>query len=551
MKVHAKLVERVCGLSMLIAVVLPGQPLAEVRLERATYIGGSDFDRAQGCAIDTNGFIYIAGNTKSANLPRSTGAAFAGDQDAFVAKFSPDLGQLLALRYLGGVNNDRGYGIAVDDSGDIYLSGITESPDFPTTSNAFDRTLGGVTDVFLAKFSPDLMTLRFSTLLGSDDGQNTDWTRGGIKLDGQNNIYMTGRTGSTNFPVTNNAYQDVYAGGQIDAFVTKLSADGSGVIWSTFAGGSGEENFYGNLVVHTDGSVFAAGISNSTNFPVTPNAYDMMLDGNGYQWWDGEGGVTRFTADGSDLVYSTYLWATVAGNDALAVDPGGRAHLVANVTQARAGDVPVSNGAAQPLYGGGMFDATLAILAADGSSVQRATFLGGAGDEEGSGIALDSAGNIYTGGNTTSTNFPVSGSNVVQARNASGVDAYFAVHDPQLGLLYSTYLGGPGTDRIRCVARGPNNQVVLSGDTDGVFPVGGGGYDVSYNGGRDGFIAIFSDVLSVDTGGGVVVGGGGGGGGGGCVLRADRGAVTQAGAWCLLLLFLAGLAGRGVLRRRR
>jgi len=309
----ARFTERVFWLPMAAAIILPGQLVAQVQLEQATYIGGSDFDRAQGCAIDNNGFVYVTGNTRSTNLPVTPGViqpVAAGENDAFLAKFSPDLTQLVALTYFGGVGKDRGYGVNVDAAGDVYLSGITQGPTFPTSPGAFDTTRDGNSDVFLAKFSPDLKTLRFSTLLGgsSPSTLDPDWTRGGIQLDSQGNIYLPGGTSGPDFPTTPGAFATGYAGGQHDAFLTKFKSDGSDLLWSTYVGGTtGEESLYGNLILHSDGSVFSAGKTNSTDFPVTPGAYDSSLDNSGYPWFDGEGVVARFKADGSDLLYSTYL----------------------------------------------------------------------------------------------------------------------------------------------------------------------------------------------------------------------------------------------------
>jgi len=501
MNTLARVANRVCWMSMSAVFFLPGQVAAQVQLEQATYIGGAGYDRAQGCAIDHDGFIYVAGNTRSRDLPTTPGAvqpASGGDQDAFVAKFSPDLKQLVALTYWGSSGEDRGYGVNVDADGNIYLSGITKSEAFPTSPGAFDRSRDGFTDVFLTKFSPDLKTIHFSTLLGGSSASNldSDWTRGGIQLDSQNNIYITGRTAGPDFPVTTGAFATAYAGGQHDAYITKIKYDGSDLLWSTLVGGAtGDESYYGNLVLHSDGSVYAAGYSNSTDFPVTPGAFDLTLGRGGYDVYNGEGIVTHFSADGSSLIYSTYLWSAVSANDGIAVDADGRVHVINNVHVSQAGSVPVSGGVAHADYGGGRRDMSVAILSADGARVERASFLGGRGNEEASGIALDKSGDIIVGGNTTSTDFPVtSGSDVVQPSSGGGGDAFLSIMDQQLTLQYSTYLGGPGVDRIRCIDYGINNKIVASGDTDGGFPGVAGGYDASHNGNRDGFIAIFSEV---------------------------------------------------------
>lgn len=485
--------------ALLIAATAPSAGRAEVALQALTYFGGRAFDRAQGCAVDPDGFVYIAGNTRSDDLPVSQdafGGDFGGDQDAFVAKLAPDLSRVLAASYLGGSGEDRGYGVAVDGAGHVIVTGITKSTDFPTTGGA---THQGDADVFVAKLDPDLSALDFSTLIG---GRALDWTRGSIEQDDAGVIYISGHTDSPDFPAT---FQEGPGGG-LDGYVLALAADGSRLLWSTRVGGSQDERFYGNLARAPDGTLVAAGMSRSDDFPTTEGAFRKTLSSasDTFPSFTGDGVAVRLTSDGSSLLYATYLWGAVAPNDGLDLVAGARALVYTEVRAAHADRVPVSSGAHQKTYGSGVTDAVAARLSADGSTVEGATFLGGSGEEEGSGTDVDPLGNLLLSGNTQSSDFPVT-PGAVQTRHGGQADAYVSVLAPDLSLLYSTYLGGSGVDRGRCLVRRGDGAFVVTGDTDGGMPVTPGVLDGTQNGDRDGFVAIFAPEPPAELLGGVAL----------------------------------------------
>ncbi len=302
----------------------------------STYLGGSSMDQSHAIAVDGSGKVYVTGYTASLDFPTASPlqSARAGGSDAFIAKFDPSLVGARSLVYstfLGGSTNrysgvEMGAGIAADSLGNAYVTGQTDSVDFPTTLGAFQTANGGVVDTFVTKINAAGSALLYSTFLG---GASSD--RGyGIALDASGNAYVTGQTGSTNYP-TLNALQSAPRG-SIDAFVTKLSADGSALVYSTYLGGSGIENglvgyFYphlGGIAVDAFGHAFVTGVTYSTDFP-TVSAIQTTYGG----------GVDAFVAEltpsGTSFVYSSYL----GGNSeelalGIAVDGAGNAYVTGN-----------------------------------------------------------------------------------------------------------------------------------------------------------------------------------------------------------------------------
>ena len=192
-------------------------------LDYATFIGGSNDDNIGNVAFDEQGNIYVAGSTASSDFPTTENAysrTLHGGQDGFIMKFSPELNQLTYSTFLGGSNNDSAQ-VQTHSSGYLFISGSTESPDFPVTDNAYDNTFNGNSDLFITIFDPNTNTLIYSTLLGGNGYEG-----GTIHVD-ESAIYLAGNTNSRNFPVTANAYDTTYNGGNQsfggDVFVTKFS----------------------------------------------------------------------------------------------------------------------------------------------------------------------------------------------------------------------------------------------------------------------------------------------------------------------------------------
>jgi hypothetical protein len=395
----------------------------------STYLGGSYEDRAFGIAVDSSGCPIVTGWTYSSNFPVRNAAQplFGGQRDAFVTKLTAAGTGLVFSTFLGGAGEDGGNGVAVDPSGNIYVVGDTSSVNFPAL-NAYQRSNQGQQNAFVAKLGPT-GTLLFSTYLGgSADDHGT-----AIALDASEDIYLTGGTTSTNFPVVS-AFQSRNAGGQ-DAFVAKFNSTGSTLLYSTYLGGSGGRIGYpelGNAIaVDAAGEACVAGTTSSTNFPVA-NAFQPSMNGTSIDAF-----VAKLSASGASLVYSTYLGGSGPNSGtALALDSSGNAY-VAGYTAST--DFPVSS--AIQAANAGLYNAFAVILSPTGSSLLFGTYLGGEESDAAYAIAVDALGDIYIAGQTLSYAFPTV--NALEARNLGGYSGFIAKMQPYSKAVMST--PAPGT----------------------------------------------------------------------------------------------------------
>jgi Bacterial Ig-like domain (group 3)/Beta-propeller repeat len=370
----------------------------------STYLGGSYSGGCFAIAVDNSGNAYVTGAT-AYNFPTTSGAfqtGFGGggsapDTDAFVTKLNASGTALVYSTYLGANANDDGYGIAVDGSGNAYITGGTSSSNFPTTSGAFQTIFGGSgqnnIDSFVTKLNAGGSDLIYSTYLG---GSSADYSNG-IALDGSGNAYVTGFTASTDFPTTSGAFQTVSGG--YDAFVTKLNADGTALVYSTYLGGIGFYNRGYGIALDSSGNAYVTGGTSTTTFPTTSGAFQTVIGGSGQS----DAFVTKLNASGTALIYSTYL----GGNNGdvgygIAVDGSGNAY-VTGITNST--NFPTTSGAFQTIFGG-TADAFVTKLNATGSALAYSTYLGGNANDYGNGIAVDASGNAYVTGYTLSNNFP-------------------------------------------------------------------------------------------------------------------------------------------------
>lgn len=461
----------------------------------STYLGGTNYDYAQGIAVDAGGAAYVTGYTSSTDFPITSGA-FDGSNsagyDAFVTKFNADGGSLAYSSFLGGNNTDLGYGIAVDASGAAYVTGYTYSADFPTTSGAFDTTWAtNNVDVFVSKVSPSGSSLVYSTYLGG----NSDEIGFGIAVDAGGAAYVTGRTRSSDFPTTGGAFDTSNTGSYYDAFVTKLSADGSSLAYSTYLGGSSFEEGWA-IAVDVAGAAYVGGRTDSSNFPTTAGAFDTSLASSGDAF------LVKLNPAGSELDYGTYLGGTqyedVRG---IAVDASGRAHVTGRTYS---GDFPTTAGAFDETWND-QGDVFVARLSATGSALDFGTFLGGhmpGGNDLSLDVAVDAAGQAHIMGVTTSIDFPTTPGVVDPAlSNANGNYDLFVTKLSTDGsaLVYSTYLGGSDYEYgggIDLDAAGAAHVTGYTLSTD--FPTTSGAFDTSKSGGYDSFVTkISSDGSSL------------------------------------------------------
>ncbi len=377
-----------------------------------TYLGGSADDRAYGIAVDSSGSAYVTGSTTSQNFPvrNALQASLNGAKNAFVFKLSPAGNSLVFSTYVGGNASDTGYGIALDGSQNMYVVGDTTSVTFPTSGGLQKSNHGGM-DTFLFKLSADGSKLVYSTFLGG----TSDDHGAAVAVDASGSAYITGSTYSPDFPVAA-ASQSKIGGGQ-DAFVARVSADGSSLLFSTFLGGSGGSVGYPEsaqgIALDAQGSAYIAGVTSSSDFPLL-NPLQTSRVGSSPDAF-----VAKLTASGS-LSYSTYLGGSgVDMANAIAVDGSGSAYVVG---QTFSSDLPTVN--AYQASSGGDYDAFFAKLSPTGGSLASLSYLGGSGSDTATAVALDPSGNIYIAGWTLSANFPVL--NAYQTINSGNYGAFVA-----------------------------------------------------------------------------------------------------------------------------
>jgi hypothetical protein len=388
----------------------------------STYLGGSGADGVAGMAVNSGGAVFITGTTYSSNFPVSPTTTpsnpsspqafqttYAGNGDAFVAVLPSSGSQLTYASYLGGSGADFGQGITFDSAGNAYVTGSTQSPDFPipTGTTPFQSSVAGSSDVFVAKVSFSGTQLLNSTYLG---GAQAD-TSQGIQVDSSGNIYVTGYTFSTNFP-TLNPIQPANAG-KADAFVTELNSSLSSLTFSTYLGGSERDRAFG-IALDSSANIYITGDTQSTDFPTSkPPVFQSQYNGNGDAF------VTEITAitSGSTpaITYSTYLGGT--GTDqanGIVVDSKGNAGVVGFTNSS---NFPL-NDAMQQILGlnGGSgcgtslcSDVFVTDVKPGGVQTVYSTLLGGGGADFGQAIAVDGAGDLYVAGSTSSDNFPALG----------------------------------------------------------------------------------------------------------------------------------------------
>jgi hypothetical protein len=402
----------------------------------STYLGGGGTDGIRGIAVDSSGNAYVAGFTGSLDFPgvgaNSFQGSFAGGTcaflpctDAFFAKLNTEGSGILYSTYLGGSNIDIAHDVAVDSSGNAYLTGYTASADFPATRGApgGGTCAGGPTpspcvDAFVGKFNPSLSgaaSLVYLTYLGG----NGDDVGFAIRVD-SGNAYVAGTTfandtGSATFPVTTGAFQNSFGGGVADGFLAVLDSNGDlPPVYATFLGGSMEDDILDLALYKASGMTFAfvTGSTLSDDFPASTGTYQRFCNLGGGQPHDcADAFLAKFNpsaAGAASRVFSSFLGG--GGDDesnAISVDSTGSA-VVAGTTGSA--DFPTL-AAVQSSYGGGARDVFVTKFNSDGSALIYSTYLGGTritGDiEEAFALATDSADAVVVAGRTSDSGFPV------------------------------------------------------------------------------------------------------------------------------------------------
>jgi hypothetical protein len=359
----------------------------------STHLGGSLDDIGHSITVDSTGAVYVTGVTASTNFPLAAPIQWAsgGLLDGFVTKLNAAGSAIVYSTYLGGSDHDAANDITVDSSGAAFVTGFTGSPvDFPLVSPLQGTFGGGTYDAFLTEINPTGTAIVYSTYLGG----NGDDYGNAIATDSSGAVYLFGETQSTDFPLA--VPIQWYAGGLVDAFVTKINAAGSALVYSTYLGGNDWEQARG-IAVDSSGAAYVTGYTASRNFPLK-SPLQGTHGGNMYDAF-----ITKIDAAGTSLAYSTYLGGS--GDDfgeGIAVDKTGAAYVAGS---SRAADFPLVN-PVQGTFGGGE-DSFVSKIDPAGTALVYSTYLGGASSDYSTSIAVDSTGAAYLTGVTYSSDYPL------------------------------------------------------------------------------------------------------------------------------------------------
>ena len=495
----------------------------------STYLGGEGDDSGQAIAVDSAGNAVIAGSTLSLQFPTTSGAFTPGPLSsnangvAFVTKIDPTGANELYSSYVGGSGGDFAFAVAFDASGNIYVTGETDSTDFPTTPNALkpgpnSGNTNGTS--FVLKINPTLTgpaSLLFSSYLGGTQSTITELGNG-IATDANGLVYVVGLTASqpglllANFPVTATAFQASPGAGIANgtAFLTKLDTTQSGsasLIYSTYLGGNGANASgpgFGDsaFAVAEDaaGKTYIAGTTTSTDFPTTPSAFQQLAPAAIAQGTVFLSSIDTTQTGVASLLYSSYLGGEAADfGDAIALGPSNVAYLTGSTSSL---SFPTTSGAFQTTGNA----ASVAFISLIDSSLsgtatlKYSTFLGGSQTNTATGIAADASGNAYVVGSTQGADFPTTPFAIQISPESGASGAGFVTKLSPSGqgaaaLIYSTYFGGNGangiSDEINGVALNSANHAIVAGDAVSAtgFPVTPNAFQSALNGPSDAFVA--------------------------------------------------------------
>lgn len=483
------------------SVYIAGQTLSEFAMKKKSVFGSNNvFEVDSPFSYPTNVVFQNALGDGKKNNVHITG-------DGFVARFDNTGTNLIFLTYLGGYLDDLVSGIAVDAAGHVFVTGSTDSSNFPVVNALFPH-IGGQfnkiaqaypADVFVAELDPSGSNLVYSTFFGADWND----TATAIAVDASDNVYITGTTGSTNFPVVNAVQSQL--GGTNNVFVAEIGTGGSNLVFSTYLGGTNYDAGQG-IAVDPAGEIFVCGFTTSGNFP-TVNAMDSIINAgdlpkNRREDVANDAFVTKFAPSGAGLVYSTFLGST---NEDVAYhitcDAGGFAYVTGYSTSPR---FPNTETNVPGLYSRGGknnnnssdLDVFLTKFDPAGAMVYSALF-GGKGSDYGYGVALDAANDVFVAGATSSRDFPtnnVSDTNgTFRSKNDGGIDVFVTAFSTTptglTAMIYSGYLGGKKNDYGYGFAVDPAGNAYVVGQTlSKDFPLVTNAFQTFLNGKNDAFL---------------------------------------------------------------
>jgi len=365
-------------------------------LDYATFLGGSNDEDAYNIVLDGRGYLCIAGTTYSGDFPTTTGAYdthLDGNSDAFVTQLNQSGNALRYSTFIGGSGDDAAYDIAVDSVNQVYITGSTESSDFPTVPGSFDTSYNGNGDAFVATLNSIGSALGYATYLG---GSEDDFAYA-IALDSVHRAYIAGTTTSPDFPVTANASGTTYSGSH-DAFVARLTGGGDAREYATYLGGSAYDMSF-DIAVDSANQAYVVGETWSDDFPVTQDAFDTSFNGSRDVFM----ARLKLSWNTNVVDYATFIGGS--GDDrpqSVAVDSTGRAYIAGWTSSADFPTVPYSFDTSP----NGFVDAFVTRLNTAGDDLEYATYLGGSANDYAYGMTVDDTGQVYITGETKSSDYP-------------------------------------------------------------------------------------------------------------------------------------------------
>ena len=456
----------------------------------STYIGGSTIQTGYGIGVDTLGNAYITGMTESADFTSTLGAyqtSLSGISDVFVSKLNPTGTAFVFSTFIGGSSADAGLSISVDALGDSYITGETGSFDYDITPGAFQTTSGGGTNTFITKLNPNGTALVYSTYLGG----STEDIGLGIAVDNIGNAYITGKTHSTDYPVTAGAFQPFFVG-SYDVIVTKLNPLGSSLIYSTYMGGSCGDDIGYSIAVNNFGEAYITGSTVCYGNFITSGVHSSGAGGSDVF-------VTKLNSSGSSRIYSTCLGGSGSFVNSfgygIAIDTLGNAYVTGST---EANNFDITSGAYQTIKGDTLLNEAFVFkLNPTASSLVYSTFLGGNDNDIGNGIAIDKYGSVYVTGFTQSTNFPTT-SSAFQIVNDGSFDVFVSKLNISGSFLeYSTYIGGSAYDNARAIAIEKSGNAYITGSTNSSnYDITPGVIQTVYSGGGSDCFVSKIDICS-------------------------------------------------------
>ncbi|MFW9902819.1 MAG: SBBP repeat-containing protein [Candidatus Thorarchaeota archaeon] len=445
--------------------------LDKYQITYSTFIGGNGTEGHGSLHFDNTSRCWLISNTDSTDFPLKNAIQEVnhGERDAICLKLDKKGEDILYSTYYGGSGDDFVSGSAIDSQGNIIVVGVTSSIDFPLYNALVENISSHEKDVFVFKLSSDGRNVIFSTYLGSA----SDYYSIDVTTDSTDNIIITGSTIDTNF-VINSPYQENKSAGA-DAFITKITPDGQNVIFSTYFGGSDDDQIK-KVTTDKDDNIIVIGVTSSNEqFPIE----NALMPSKNTTGWDVF--LSKFSPDGQKLIFSTFFGGTRPWGPAVVICDSSNSIIACGETNSCG--FPLVN-AYQEEYGGGELDSFIAKLNPEGQKISFSTFIGGIGSEGPIGIITDSKDNIFLTGSTSSYNFEVR--NSYQPQNNGGWDGYLLAFSPEgQDLLFSTYFGGSRSDFSTSIAFLPDtpNSFLITGHGDSRDLTLVNPYQESYGGG--------------------------------------------------------------------